>query len=79
MGLVGLFTQWLPGYGENPLLLPWGTDELIQNIISSYYGAIETLPYLKAGLTAFAILITFEMTLLLLKLFLGSRTPMSHN
>lgn len=79
MGLLGLLTSWLPGYGNVPLLLPWGTDSLISTIISYYRGAIETLPYLATGLNAFIILLGFELAMLILKLFLGSRTPIKVN
>jgi len=77
-GLLSALTFWLPGYGEFPLLLPWGIDGVLQKMVSYYRGAIETLPYLEVVLQCFMYAILFELALLVLKLFLGSRTP-GHN
>jgi len=79
MGLLGLFASYLPGYGQVPLLLPWGVDGILSSIVSFYRGAMETLPYLRAGLNAFLIILAFEIGMLILKLFLGSRTPLTQH
>jgi len=51
-------------------------DPVFSTMVSYYHGAIETLPYLAIGFEMFLYLLGFELAMLFLKLFLGSRTPM---
>jgi len=78
-GLLSALTFWLPGYGDVPLLLPWGMDEIFTTMSSYFHGAIETLPYLRTLLTAFGYALLFELAMLIIKVFLGSRTPHAVN
>lgn len=74
-GILSALTFWLPGYGDYPLLLPWGIDELFVTMSSYFHGAIETLPYLEVVLKAFGYALLFEIALVILKLFIGHRAP----
>lgn len=74
-GALSALTFFLPGYGDTPLLLPWGMDSLFVTMVSYYRGAIETLPYLSVVLTCFLYATLFEIAMFFIKLFLGSRAP----
>lgn len=78
-GILSALTFWMPGYGEYPLPLPWGTDSLFQTMSSYYHGAIETLPYLEVVLEAFGYALLFEIALVILRLFIGHRAPTNTN
>lgn len=72
--LVGVLFSWLPQISE----LPFGIDSVLVSMVSYYHGATATLPYLGTLFTAFLYVLLFEGVMLILKLFLGSRTP-SHS
>jgi len=74
--LASTLLSFFPGWGIYPLPLPWGLDPVFSTMVSYYHGAIETLPYLAIGFEMFLYLLGFELAMLFLKLFLGSRTPM---
>jgi len=77
-GILSALTFWMPGYGDVPLLLPWGIDAIFVQMAGYFKGAIETLPYLQVVLTCFLIVIAFEIGMMFIKMFLGSRAP-GHN
>jgi len=74
-GLLGILVSFLPGFGDVPLLLPWGTDPIVVQAFSYMRGAVDTLPYLELPLQLFLYSIAFEIAMLFGKLFLGSRNP----
>lgn len=74
-GLLGVLLFFLPGFGDVPLLLPWGIDSIIVTVASYFRGAIETLPYLSVVLDVLLYALLFEGGLMVMKLFLGSRSP----
>ena len=73
-GLLGVLLFFLPGYGQVPLLLPWGIDPIVQKMAMYFNGAIVTLPYLQVVLQVLGIGLGFELALLVIRLFLGSRS-----
>jgi hypothetical protein len=75
MSLLGMITSWLPGFGDVPLLLPWGTDGILIQMVSGLRGASSTFPYINALINSFIVTLTFELGLLTMKLVLGARTP----
>lgn len=77
--LLTALLSWLPGYGDLPMLLPFGIDGVFVSAVSYFRGAIETLPYLEVVFNLFGIAILFEVALLILRLFLGSRSPSQIN
>jgi len=77
-GLLSALVFWLPGYGDVPLHLPWGIDPLFVQMSRYFHGAIDTLPYLEVVLVCFGYALLFELGMMFLKLFLGSRAP-HHN
>lgn len=78
-GILGAFGSIMPGYGEIPLPLPWGIDSLFVTASNYFHGAMETLPYLQVVWTCFLLALGFELAMLIMKLFLGSRTPHATN
>lgn len=58
--------------------LPFGLDGIFALAIGYFKGFMETLPYVETVWHAFLWLVLFEVSLLLLKLFLGSRTPVNN-
>lgn len=76
--LLGVLLFFLPGYGEVPLKLPWGIDELMQSIVGVFNTAIDSFPYLGTLSTIILLGIGFEIAMMFIKLFLGHRAP-SHN
>ena len=70
---VNVIFSWLPAVDT----LPFGIDSAFISAMMYFNGAIDTLPYLEIVFDSFLYVIGFEVLLLVLKLFLGSRTP--HN
>jgi len=68
-----IITSWLPTVTE----LPFGLDTTLATAVSYFHGITETVPYLQVVWTCFLYVLGFEILMLVLKLFLGSRTP--HN
>jgi hypothetical protein len=75
VGFLAFLFSWLPGAGDVPLLLPWGTDHSIVLAVGYFRGIMSTFPYLEVVWICFGYVILFEIGLLLLKFILGSRTP----
>lgn len=71
---ISAFFMWLPRIDS----LPFGLDEILSYLVSLFHGAMETLPYLQVVWTCFLWILVFELTMLVVKLILGSRTP-THN
>lgn len=76
-GLLGVLLFFLPGFGDIPLLLPWGLDAVVVSFASLVKGAVDTLPYLSVLIEVFIYSIMFEGALIVLKMFLGARSPHS--
>lgn len=72
--ILNTITSWLPVVTE----LPFGLDSILQTAVSYFHGAGQTLPYLEVVWSAFLYVAGFELLLLVLKIFLGSRTPHSN-
>ena len=71
LSVIGLILLPFPTVTE----LPLGIDPVLSMAVSWMYGAIATLPYLEIVWQSFLWLLGFELAFLILKLFLGSRTP----
>lgn len=69
ISLVTILFSWLPDVA----ILPFGIDAALSYVVELFHGAIETLPYLEIVWTCFLYLIGFEILLVILKFFLGSR------
>lgn len=79
MQLINLVGSALTSVFGSVFLLPWGIDAIFVTMVSYFRGAINTLPYLEVVLTCFLIAVGFEISLLVLKLIFGSRTPVNLN
>lgn len=74
--ILGLFLNWLPLVTE----LPFGLDNLLQNMVGYYQSAMITVPYLEVVWECFLWIISFEIVLLIAKFAFGNRLPSnSHN
>lgn len=65
--IVTFLGQWLPGYGELPLKLPWGTDDWISQGITGYKILAQSFPPMGVVMKAFLIYIGFKIVIRLLK------------
>lgn len=74
-GLLGVLLFFMPGFGDVPLLLPWGLDDVFVSVSSWVAGAVETFPFLSVVMDIFLYILLFEIALMVLKLFLGARAP----
>jgi len=79
--IVGLIFVWLPvvTIADIPYL---GTSlrVILETVVTYWYGAMETLPYLQIVWDTFILVIMpFEILLLAVKFFLGSRVPIHNN
>lgn len=71
---VNVIFSWLPEVTE----LPWGIDAILLSGVSQVKAVAVYIPPLTTVLGAFMIYVGFRLTLIVLKLFLGHRTPMHH-
>jgi len=80
-GVLGVLLSFLPGYDVSSgiLYLPFGIDEILVLVSSAFHGAIESFPYLQAVLVALLAVVSFEIVVIVLRLFIGHRTPVSTN
>lgn len=69
--IITSITSWLPTVEE----LPWGLDDLWQTSVASFKAFIEVFPPLQIVFSAFLIYLGFRLTLILIKIFVGSRVP----
>jgi len=60
------------------LELPFGIDGFLTTAVGYFIGIFDTIPYLEVVWTSFKWIIVFEIALLVLKLFFGSRSPVNH-
>lgn len=56
-------------------VLPWGVDEFLVSAIGSYRHLAEFFPPLSLLLTLSLLYIGFKLGIIMLRFFLGSRTP----
>lgn len=66
---INVLFFWLPSVTT----LPFGIDGALTYIVQLYHGAMATLPYLEIVWTCFLYLLGFELLLVIMKVFLGSR------
>lgn len=71
---INILFFWLPSVTS----LPFGLDNILVMASGYFHGAMDTLPYLEVVWTCFLYLLGFELLLVILKFFLGSRAP-GHN
>lgn len=69
--IISLFFAPFPTISE----LPWGIDTFLSNGMSYYRQLMVYLPPLSTVLSAFLIYIGFRLSIIVLRFFLGSRTP----
>lgn len=64
-------------FGLFPLIteLPWGLDAVVVQGVGGYKLLATAFPPLSTVLTIFLIYISFRLGMILLRFFLGSRTP----
>lgn len=72
--VVSFFTAYLPGAGQVPLLLPWGTDSILLQAVTAYKDLAIAFPPFQTVLTAFIIYMLFRIALKILKVvpFVGN-------
>lgn len=72
--VVSFFTAFLPGAGQVPLLLPWGTDAILLQAVTGYKLLAGAFPPFQTILTAFIIYLLFRIALKMLKVvpFVGN-------
>jgi len=58
--------------------LPWGIDSVMVSGVSGFKYLAELYPPFSTVLTAFLVYIGFRVGIILLRFFLGSRTPTQH-
>lgn len=76
IGVLQFLTAWLPtGPDSVGITLPWGLDDLLINAMSYFRAFIEIFPPAGVVLQAFIIYLGFKLGLMILKLFLGARSP----
>jgi len=71
---ITIMFSWLPSVET----LPFGIDTILQFAVDLFKGAINTIPYLEVVWICFLYAISFEILLLILKFFLGHRSPGSN-
>ena len=84
--IIYYLLQLLIGIGEaltsvfgSVSVLPFGIDSFLSTAVGYFKGAFITLPYLEVVWTCFLWVILFEVSLLVLKVFMGSRVPHNTN
>lgn len=65
--IITFLGRYIPGYGDVPLLLPWGTDLWFQQGITGYKILAQSFPPMGVVLTAFLIYIGFKIAIQILK------------
>jgi len=71
---VNVIFSWLPEVNE----LPWGIDSVLVDAVSQFKAVAVYIPPLTVVLGAFMTYVSFRLTLIVVKLFMGNRTPMHH-
>lgn len=70
INLLNILTSWLPTVTTLPFI-----DSYLVSAMGGIHSLIENFPILQDVLTAFLIYLGFKLALLVMKLFMGSRTP----
>lgn len=65
--IITYLGQYFPGYNQYPLLLPFGTDQLVSQGIAGYRLLAVIFPPMGVVLNAFLVYIGFRIALQLLK------------
>lgn len=71
--LLAYLLQWLP----SGLELPWGLDGIMIMAVGYFNAFVQIFPPLGIVVQAFLIYIGFKLGIMILKLFLGSRAPIT--
>jgi len=71
ISIVGVLFSLFPVIEE----LPWGVDAFIVQGVGGYKLLATAFPPLSTVMTIFLIYISFRLGMILLRFFLGSRTP----
>jgi len=71
ISLVGVIFSLFPTIEE----LPWGVDSFLVQGVGGYKLLATLFPPLSTLMTAFLIFVGFKLSIILLRFFLGSRTP----
>jgi len=58
--------------------LPWGIDGVVETAMGNFRALMEFFPPFSTVLNAFLLYIAFRLGILVLRFFLGSRTPTVH-
>lgn len=74
ISIINIIFSWLPLSNT----LPLGLDSIFVTASSYFHGAMRTLPYLNIVWTCFLYALSFELLMIVLKLFLGHRS-LGHN
>lgn len=69
--LVGIIFSMFPTIDE----LPWGLDSIISDGVAGYKELATMFPPMETMMTVFLIYLGFKILMILLKFFLGSRSP----
>lgn len=65
--VINFFGSFLPNYGEFPILLPWGLDNLLIQGVTGFKILSTAFPPFQIVLQAFIIYIGFRIIMQLLK------------
>lgn len=72
--IVSLFFAPFPTVEE----LPWGIDSFVSQGVSGFRYLMEFYPPFSTVLSAFILYLAYKLSILVLRFFMGSRTPTSH-
>lgn len=72
--VVSLFLAPFPIITE----LPWGMDNFLASGMGYYRNLMAFFPPFSTVLTAFLLYLAFRLSIIVLRFFLGSRTPTNH-
>lgn len=78
VGILSVIGSFFPGYGEIPLLLPWGLDNILIVGFAYLNAFIDIFPPIGIVLEAFIIYLGFRLGMIFLKLFIGHRAPVTN-
>jgi len=69
--IVGGIVHFFPTVTE----LPWGVDGYLTTGVGLYYRLADLVPILSVVMDVFLIYIGFKLSMIILRVFMGSRTP----
>lgn len=73
--LFNTIVSWLPSVSA----LPFGMDSFFVTMVSVFKGSFVTFPYFEVVWNCFTYILGFEVFMIVLKIFLGSRVPTNHH